>query len=560
MSRRSSSVGRRPSVNVHPPDLVIGIDFGMTGTAVAYASGLDKEVKVLKSWQDASNDCDKVPTAVAYKGDELVGWGFGVRDQENTAVVVKAFKGVIDQRVLAHFKTQNPHLDNQMTRYDTTAWLQDYLEQLRKHLESRLQSALPQGMSWDQSEILYLFSYPATWDHDTQSTFKKTIGKAGFDASGPHRIKVTMNEAKAAVASVFANKTLPSPGEHLIVVDIGGGMSDVGVFAVQPDKDKGPIPHLEPKFHECGINIGSSKIDEVFENKVKERLKPAIRKMVAKDVADTTVEALAAAAIRKVSGHESYLAAKHGYGGPKGSHLVRPDFPVPDAALIGDQNWKESICPLFFNKDELFGPAYESQCKEIWKLLLVCMKTLDSKDPAKGGDNDTLDLPSLKEKKLRIVLSGGMGKSPYVQDFLRKKLSELRIETPLDVADKPQLVVCRGLVESELRHLRDEDIWMYRAKVSYGVILRRAGGQEVSTTIVVSKDAQVETRQIIKVQIRIPTDDYETCELYLAQFPDHSVPRRYSFTRPNYGTARIVGPVLSSNHTGRPPVEAEIQG
>ncbi|KAI1194914.1 hypothetical protein F5X97DRAFT_327011 [Nemania serpens] len=87
------------------PDVVVDIDFGTTGTAVAYAKPIENKVYDLTTWPGRSEEYkqyDKVPSMVVFESGRLEAWGFGVMDLKIESIPnldsYKLFKPLFDSQ------------------------------------------------------------------------------------------------------------------------------------------------------------------------------------------------------------------------------------------------------------------------------------------------------------------------------------------------------------------------------------------------------------------------------------------------------------------------------
>lgn len=497
----------------------------------------------------------KVPSAVAYEDSKLIAWGFGTRELEGVTPVIRAFKGMIDRGDIAHFRGQNRSIQDR-TRTHAMIWLRDYLEHLREYLESELRNDLPQGSSWNSSRIVYLFSYPTTWSEKTIENFRTAIRDAGFGAQPSHVVKVNLNEAEAAIACYFTSGSLPTRGDHLMIADIGGGTCDVGIYSIDYPKDAA-YPRLVPRTRGMGVNIGSSKIDEHFEINVAERLKPIVQEATrkTKDIKDTDVDALVAGAIRDVSMEPNYVAAKHDFGNPR-QKLAKLTFFVPKASLrvTNESILEKCERTMWFDKEPILKPAFDQQCKEIWDLIQRYINNFLETPPSEGtigqetkSSQKDVNKNFLSGQTFHLVLSGGMSQSVYVQNHLRDALSKtphVGTRSRVTLAESPQLVVCKGLVLTELKTLKSESVWTWRANHSYGIIQSGAAGNKPELAI--SKNDEINHAQRKTApQIPLEMDTDGSFELYLAEFQQHIPKKRWSMDlrSPQFGSPRIIGAI-----------------
>ncbi|KAL2674009.1 hypothetical protein Neosp_012455 [[Neocosmospora] mangrovei] len=459
----SSEAERDPPTKV--PDLVVGIDFGMTGTAVAFAAPVDQTVTVLRNWPGTHLHQDKVPSIIAYQDSTPSSWGFDVNLQEMPKApgIKSFFKGVFDEQDL---RQANQDTSLNIAIDEVERWLTDYLRQLYGHIKNSLKARLPLGTEWETAKIRFLFSYPTTWSKETIQRFKKVIEQAGFrgsdePSSGPHEIEATLNEAEAAMAYYFAESKLPKAEDHLMIADIGGGTSDVSIFLVKGYE--GMSPKLSLRVAGQGLNTGSTKIDEGFETALRGRLRSLLPQLKLEGADEATITTTIELLTWKMVQDSGFLDAKCRYGDKPGGTLTKPYFYVPVPTLdasFSDQTLEVENGRMIFYRDKLFKQLFDDECAKIWGQF-----TSQIEECFPGSDSSRLE-----KVKLHVILTGGMGSSQYVKDFLVKKFRAKYATVPqFAVAEEPQLAVCKGLVHDALKEINQGGLFRYAAQAWYGI-------------------------------------------------------------------------------------------
>lgn len=438
-------------------DLVIGVDLGTTGTAVAYASPHGTAVEHLKEWDQCSKAYDKVPSMVAFDGDHVYSWGFGVRNLKKTSIpnfaTYKLFKLLFDS-------------ENDLEASEAQACVLTFLKELRKHIEESpdIKSHLPPNKTLKESKVKYIFSHPTTWSEETQVRFSDLIVKAGYPPVTGQLKMTSLDEAEASITHFFndePDKSLPKAEDHILVADIGGGTSDISIFKLE--KVEGRNPGLRRITHSVGQHHGSAHIDEKFKTKLRSEL-IKLRQNPQKGVQpldSRDLETWSDAAVLHVEQEDDYLFEKHNYKlekTPQNGRLQKPPANF-EMFFTGPSNstadpWLVTRVPVSINQKDYFETAFSKQCFKIWE---QCMQHLEK-------------LPSGCTVE-HIVLAGGFCRSPYVF----ANLSERFMKHPttqnakiIRIRDAP-LAVCKGLVHDELRNIHGLQGWVYPAKYSYGV-------------------------------------------------------------------------------------------
>jgi hypothetical protein len=196
-------------------------------------------------------------------------------EQNNSdRLYVDWFKVFLDESLLQELQAKD-HQNCPKSIEEVEKWFEDYLRQLYKHIEFKLNQELPAPKTWANSLIEFIFSVPTTWSpHPTVERFRTILARAGFNQYPSHSIQVGLTEAEAvAVATSIEAPGIFVENENLLVCDVGGGTTDLSVLKVHKI-GSGP-PSLKQLDVVIGRNIGSVKIDEAFENRVLERLRAA---------------------------------------------------------------------------------------------------------------------------------------------------------------------------------------------------------------------------------------------------------------------------------------------
>lgn len=134
---------------------------------------------------------DKVPTMAAFEGNNLAAWGVGVKSLSPEEIPnygsYKQFKPLFDS-------------DNTTVAAEAERCTRVFLKELRLYLEQALPHEKQlEGFTWDNSRIKYVFSYPTTWDLDTQMRFSYLVREAGYLPLDNQDIMTSLDEAQASI-------------------------------------------------------------------------------------------------------------------------------------------------------------------------------------------------------------------------------------------------------------------------------------------------------------------------------------------------------------------------
>ncbi|KAK2133690.1 hypothetical protein NOF04DRAFT_1342115 [Fusarium oxysporum II5] len=242
-------------------DLVVGIDVGMSGTGVAYRQKGHAEVICLKWGIDMKDP--KTPTRVFYNVHDqpprLVGWGTEVPDDS-----------VEHLKLYEWFKVDLGEVDGDNGQVKSL--YRDFLTSLYGELSTkRFTSALLGGKNFEEAEVLFLFSVPATWDPAAVRDFTQLVRDSGFEKEGLRSVRVTMTEPQAVAAYEICVR---NPDYQL---------KDFCLLKMDDTYEKPPqAMELAPP---TACAIGSSYIDRGFEEMVVTYLQEK-RDLLLRDIED----------------------------------------------------------------------------------------------------------------------------------------------------------------------------------------------------------------------------------------------------------------------------------
>lgn len=125
---------------------------------------------------------------------------------------------------------------------------------------------------------------------------------------------------------------------------------------------------------------------------------------------------------------------------------------------------------------------FDRQVQKLIKLIDAQLQNMQQKHPTQPVVSAKLKLCEAVTDRLRqahLVLSGGLGHSPYVQQQLRSRYAtggghQNARNIQVRVAPDPQLAVCKGIVADRVRRLRaGTSVLSYRCcRASYGTICK----------------------------------------------------------------------------------------
>lgn len=153
-----------------------------------------------------ASDYLQVPTAVAYRHDGVVLWGFQTQDVFNDEIeeaeVHDWFAIYLDK--LEHSRaTHQAFGDIPPLHEDVRKYFRDFLHKLYLHIRISISSTVP-SLDWEQCTVEFLFSPPTTWAIDTLEDMCRLAREAGFGSeSRKHSVVLGVTEAEATAVYSF---------------------------------------------------------------------------------------------------------------------------------------------------------------------------------------------------------------------------------------------------------------------------------------------------------------------------------------------------------------------
>ena len=419
------------------PSFVVGIDFGMTCTAISYSEGPDWTGPwCIQQWPRPPNTNprqldNKVITQVGYDEQNiLVNWGFVSGADGALVTIEKEFKLYIDSAFPANNDPTRP------SHAEAIRFYTDYMSSLCRYVESFFESSVS---SWRQRNVEYLFSIPTTWKNPTLTANLKTIlAAAGFSNGYNRRLEIYLTEAEAA--AVNAAKQSARVGDIIMVADAGGATTDINVLELTERSSRST--KLKALTKAEGINVGSTLIDGQVRRHITSRLRAL-----------------------GVTGSDLDLAWR------ADDMMQEKRFEGIKCSFEG-QPWQMQLENTFAVPLDV-APNLHNRRVTLSNIELKAMFDTQIRVMAQKIDEQRIELTRHRphDSVKYLLLSGGLGSSKYVQQQLRARYANLEVLCALE----PQLAVAKGLVMDRVQALK-EGVGVYTGKcsrVSYGVLCRR---------------------------------------------------------------------------------------
>lgn len=424
------------------PDIIVGVDFGMTYTGVAYSTRRMLQPKFIQRWPEQTHDLRRVPSIIHYDAENShkPEWGFSCQYSEDKK---ECFKRYLDLEVLRREKRSSPN-ETHPTYEQVKKWYMDYMKCLYTYISQILQ--IKMGI-WNNKRVEFLFSTPTTFQSQgITTTLRELLLNAGFGEFRKHTVTFSLTEPQASAVDAIKDSAISlAKGDVIVVCDAGGATTDVAVMEYR-SVSRSEIPELRELVSVEGINVGSTNIDLAFQDLVERRLAPH-------DFHEDT-----AWSMMHLDGFQQW---KHNFGYEIDSV---PVFKIPIPGINKYESHVDAgieFGNMCFTQNE-FMSLFDPQVDEIIALIQSQLDALHAVHPCKRAKY--------------MIFSGGLGSSPYLLRRIRSKFSNNMDPTASSIevllSDEPQLSVCRGLVLDRLQKIRENKHVLARrvCSKSYGVV------------------------------------------------------------------------------------------
>ncbi|OJZ81557.1 hypothetical protein ASPFODRAFT_51951 [Aspergillus luchuensis CBS 106.47] len=432
------------------PNIVVGVDFGMTHTGVAYSYGPEwPPPKTIQRWPGKlpGELANKVPTCITYGSDSksISHWGFQC-DIDNSEAETKEFFKL-------HLAPQYAR-DGGPSLTEAQKWFQDYIRCIYRHVVSYFETTIPQFV---MQRVEFNFSVPTTWKDVRMVEEIRRLLMQVIDARNPnHRACIGLTEAEAA--AVYAGNEHYGRDDTILVCDSGGGTTDVNVLKLL--SAQGEPTQLAQLGHVEGHPIGSVFIDREIHRLMCKRLEVVQQHL--KSSPNTTAWRMTFGRFQRYKcafGTEATVTPWLKLDVPG----LDPNLDFPEVGIFNGQMqiaWED------------IQKSFDSKVEGIFQLIDAHIQQLQAQ-----GSNDDIKY---------LVLSGGLGSSPYVRHRLQERYNSCSKASQSGgmqvlMADEPQLVVVHGLVMDRIQQLKRGILTFgFRcAPVSYGIICHKVYNRDI---------------------------------------------------------------------------------
>jgi hypothetical protein len=365
------------------PDIVIGIDFGSVGTAVAFSNApYWPEAEFITAWPGREGDvlAIKVPSRISYyKNDptRVKSWGFCCDYDNEDEEVKKSFKAALDPDHYGH-DPDYPSL-RAACRYTV-----DFLRCVYDHICSHLASF---SLESADRKVEFLFSVPSSWAKSRmQDRYRALVATAGFTKHPQHRINIDMSEAEATAFSAIPRDA--KTGAAILVCHTGSLFTELALLQMETSKDAGNI--YKTKAWTRAKAIGSARIDYAVHDLIKDSLSSV-----------TQGKATASESVPRKMMLGRYRTYKHAFGSHEIQWFSTLDLPIPNSHKEkGDLRTGEVSRNEFSIEENDFRALLDQQLD---KLIAFIEEELKA----------TQEL--LQGQDVILVMSGGFSDNPYLR-------------------------------------------------------------------------------------------------------------------------------------------------
>ncbi|XP_052784688.1 heat shock 70 kDa protein 12A-like [Mya arenaria] len=420
--------------NHHKPLLVAAFDFGTTYSGYAFSfRGNPNKIQTNSTWYAGGGSSKlmslKTPTSVLLNPEgQFDSFGFEAEDK---------YAGLAeddehhDWKLFRRFKMvlhSNEHLTKDVTVEDICGKRMKAfplfvmsINFLREHL---LEMVTKQMIGIEETDILYVLTVPAIWEDNAKKFMRDAAVAAKID---PNRIKLALEPECASIWCETLGMDVKGAesiqGAQYMVVDLGGGTADISVHEKTSDGN------LKQIHKASGGPWGGIFVDENYMKMLGrlfgEKALIDLQHTEMSDYFDITREfeqkkrlfdtVKTKHFIVRVSASLRKLAKKHS----------KQSLEDRIAALDIQEN---SITPKASDKLKIDGTIIQSWFKRPIDMLIQHIRSL---------------LAEAKMKRVQtVVLVGGFGESPYVQERIRNEIPAVRMIVPEDAG----LAVLKGAV------------------------------------------------------------------------------------------------------------------
>lgn len=244
-------------------EVVVGIDFGTSGTGYAFSYNNEKDI-ILGKFSEQGIDA-KVPTEIILdsKLEKVLAFGHKCQKyiEDNELKNGELFFKNIKMNI--YHKTNKIKPYNSSKDYQLVDIIAKILEYVKEEAYSHIHDGHPEIAL---NKIKWTLTVPAIWDYSQKGIMIKASEQAGL--FNDYTKKLNFLSLEPEVASLYCSKddtidlTLLSNGKSYILCDFGGGTGDIATH------HKNIEGEIIEKYQPIGGDYGSEEIDKQFYHEV----------------------------------------------------------------------------------------------------------------------------------------------------------------------------------------------------------------------------------------------------------------------------------------------------
>ena len=414
------------------PDLVVGIDLGAIGTAVAFSCGPEwPEPRFISSWPGPNGHVfgTKVPSRVSYSANDpkkLKQWGFGCDFDNSDEIVETRFRVSLDPE---YYSVDDGIIDIE----SATTCMTDFLGCLFGYICSYLEY---ESINITGKRVEFQFSVPPWKETAVKGRLLQAIARAGFNRHPHYQVKVDFSGAEATAFSAVPSSIVP--GTAVVLCHTGGFFTEICVLeaclAVSNKLTK--MINFETKMWTSPEPIGSALIDYAVHDRIKESLR--VMGTGSKEVPD---------AVPRLMMGGQYRIYKLVFGSDSGQ-FPDLDMPYPPSYVQIIQHRPGALLAtegsVFTLLEDEMRSLFDMQINRLFTVIERSIATAQKIFPARD---------------ILLVMSGGFSDSPYLRKRFQewegamKRSRKRGVITSIFTSDG-KLQVAHGLVSGRISALK----------------------------------------------------------------------------------------------------------
>ncbi|KAK4962668.1 hypothetical protein LTR10_000295 [Elasticomyces elasticus] len=461
-SPKSAKASREPVAAKYITRFIIAVDFGTTFTGVAFTLTHSnhvelREIEVMQEWTSIMSNDPKVPSVYAYPGPKQIQaqWGADISNDATT---------MVNMKLELHLQDKKAELDSTLSVLQGTGNLSfntlrnptypaktptqvitDYLTEIRRCV---CKTTKPNYLKVSETPLDLVITIPVDWSYEATNATFQALRAAGFTRAYFPTLEDMILVSEPEAASYFTvrdlnsrDAALLSVGDCFVLCDAGGGTVDVVAFQI---KKGGQQCELKKITDAKSLACGSVYIDAAFKMWLRDilgadhysKLDPANR---GQPIKPHSIETCAMRELIKRFEVQKTRFSTNTYD-------VKIDLPAPlDRLDIPDR----------VNEGEL--TIYKDEMRVLFRYCMDSILDLIEEQMHQ------LEIKQNRRPK-SVLLVGGFGASPYLQELLKDSLKMRKIKMHRPDHDSSWTAVVQGAEKHH--HL----LMMHAIRDSYGIV------------------------------------------------------------------------------------------